>query len=103
MGIEVKTKHVFNYVELFRLNPHIRRPLLARGHQAARRIGSKQHVLQPFQTFSMSSYNLSNSSKLVGFQLVVMAFMAGDGFPHYFFKADFFAAHRFGDSPDRPV
>ena len=36
--------------------------------------GSKQHVLQPFQTFSMSSYNLSKSSKLVNFQLVDFIF-----------------------------
>ena len=36
--------------------------------------GTKQHVLQPFQTFRMSSYNHSKSSKLVSFQLVDFIF-----------------------------
>ena len=56
------------------LRVHIRRPLLARGHQAVRQRDSKQHILQPFQTFSMSSYNLCHPSKILSFQLADIRF-----------------------------
>ena len=36
--------------------------------------GSKQHVLQTFQTFSMSSYNLCHPSRILSFQLADIRF-----------------------------
>ena len=44
------------------------------GPSGCERYGTYQLILQPFQTFSMSSYNLSKSSKLVSFQLVDFIF-----------------------------